>query len=100
MADLKVAVDLGCFFSIGPPMLDTSNGRRLVAAIPRSQVLTETDGPFVQEAGVPARPGHVRGVLEGLANVWKVDVSRVDSQVTANSLRIFAAHNLPRNLVT
>lgn len=100
VSDLKTAIDLGCFFSIGPPMLETSAGRRLVAAIPRERALTETDGPFVHVEGAPALPGQVGRALAGLAEVWKVDVAEVVAQVAANSIRIFSRHNLRRRLVT
>ena len=46
--ELSRAVDMGCWFSVGPAMLHGEKGRQLVLKMPRDRVLTESDGPFAQ----------------------------------------------------
>jgi TatD DNase family protein len=43
--ELARAVDLGCWFSIGPAMLNGEKGRKLATLMPRDRVLTETLSP-------------------------------------------------------
>ena len=44
---LDRALELGCFFSINEQMLFSSNGVRIIEHIPVSQMLLESDAPFV-----------------------------------------------------
>lgn len=46
--ELVRAVDLGCWFSVGPGILRGEKGRELAKRMPQNRVLTQTDGPFVQ----------------------------------------------------
>ncbi len=68
--ELIRAVEMGCWFSVGPGMLAGGKGRALVAQMPRDRVLTETDGPFAQIDGRPALPWEVDGALVALAELW------------------------------
>lgn len=84
---LDKAVSQGCFFSINPTMLESAGGRRIIAALPRERVLTETDGPFVAVAGRPAQPGDVARVIAGLARSWVMEHEAVADLVWSNFLR-------------
>lgn len=53
---LKQAVEMGCWFSVGPSMLNTKKGRQLVSMMPKERVLTETDGPFAKYSGEALKP--------------------------------------------
>jgi TatD DNase family protein len=64
--EVALAIDMGCYFSIGPAMLATARGRELVAAMPERRVLTETDGPFAMVDGRPLRPIDVSGAMDSL----------------------------------
>lgn len=44
--ELARAIELGCWFSVGPAMLVGERGRSLISRMPRDRILTETDGPF------------------------------------------------------
>lgn len=46
--ELRRAIDLGCWFSIGPTMLKSAKARSLVQEMPKNRVLTETDGPLLK----------------------------------------------------
>lgn len=83
-AQLRRAVDQGCWFSVGLPMSRSDRGRALLAKLPRDRVLTETDGPFAQENGRALMPSDVSGMSEALSSVWKVPLDEVKSQMAAN----------------
>lgn len=82
--ELKQAVDLGCWFSIGPAMLAGDKGRALAARMPRDRVLTETDGPFAQLDGRAALPWDAEQAITSLAEVWGQPVAEVRARISDN----------------
>lgn len=82
--ELKRAITLGCWFSVGPAMLAGKKGRALVEHMPRDRVLTETDGPFTQVAGQTAYPWHVEKAIEALAMVWSTPYQDTQEQIYQN----------------
>ena len=86
--DLRRAVDLGCWFSVGPAMLLGKRGRQLVLRMPRDRVLTESDGPFAQIDGRSAWPWDVARAAESLAKLWSEPIDAVDLQLSTNLKRL------------
>ncbi len=84
MRDLERAISLGCWFSVGPPMLLSDRGKTLVVRMPRNRIFTETDGPFVQAKGQALMPWHVSEVISQLAIVWKVSNQEAGQMLTDN----------------
>lgn len=84
MRDLTRAIDLGCWFSVGVPMLKTDKGRSLVARMPPNRVLTESDGPFAKVEERPAMPWDTVEAMKGLANLWQTDESEAKARLAAN----------------
>ena len=78
------AINIGCWFSVCPPMLNSKNGKNLLELIPRDRLLTETDGPFTQNNGKPLMPWDVRNVHMGVADIWKCRPEEVQSQIAEN----------------
>ncbi|MDX8126767.1 Qat anti-phage system TatD family nuclease QatD [Methylomonas sp. OY6] len=70
LAELKAAAAHGCWFSIGPAMFESANGRALAAAMPRDRVVPESDGPFAKVAGKPIMPWNAIRTAEGLGPLW------------------------------
>lgn len=85
--ELARAVELGCWFSVGPAMLN-GKGRALVANIPHDRVLTESDGPFVQVEGRAALPWDAGRVTSALAELWADPVDEVCKQLFGNLGRL------------
>ncbi|CAN7430395.1 TatD family hydrolase [Phyllobacterium sp. LjRoot231] len=85
-AQLKRAVNQGCWFSCGPAMFKSASGRAIVKSIPRNRILTETDGPFALEGSRPLQPGDVWRAVEGLAEMWN-EPSDVVAQILHGNLR-------------
>ena len=84
VSELRRAIELGCWFSVGQPMLRTKRGRSLVAAMPRERVLTETDGPFGRVNGTPLHPRDVSVTEALLADVWTEPVADVRARMMAS----------------
>jgi TatD DNase family protein len=83
-AELKAAAARGCWFSIGPAMFDSANGRALAAAMPRDRVVPESDGPFAKVAGKPVMPWSAVQTAEGLAPLWGQSPAETAETLAAN----------------
>lgn len=84
LRELKDAIEIGCWFSIGEPMVRSKRGQSLIRSVPRHRVLTETDGPFVQYRGRPSYPWNINAVEDGLAQLWNVDPVSLRAQLWDN----------------
>jgi len=69
LAEARRASALGCYFSVNQMMLAKENGRKLVAALPMDRILTETDGPFIDDGADPIGPGNVAGAVLALSQL-------------------------------
>lgn len=67
--DLRRALHLGCFFSVGPRMLASRRGREYARQIPLNRLLLETD--------MPSREDDVLA-----ANVWRAELNNALSGIT------------------
>lgn len=83
-SEMKRALEMGCWFSVGPAMLKTKKGFELTSHIPRDRVLTESDGPFAKHEGVMLMPWDVDNAYLDLSRIWGVTVSEAQQQVSMN----------------
>lgn len=83
-AEVRRAIDQGCWFSVGPPMAASANGRSILEFLPRDRVLTETDGPFAENGGKPLQPGDTAGMMVTLGEFWRVPAAEASEQLMAN----------------
>lgn len=83
-SELARAIDLGCWFSVGPAMLAGNKGRALAAKMPRDRVLTESDGPFAQINGRAAWPWDADRAVGTLAQIWSQPVDAVRCRLVDN----------------
>jgi TatD DNase family protein len=91
--DLQRAIDLGCWFSVGPAMLISQKGSALVREMPRDRVLTETDGPFARVRGKAANPWDVSSVLPMLAKAWDdITETEIDRLLHNSMERLVSEH--------
>lgn len=81
---LKRAIDQGCWFSVGPAMLDTKKGSELVSMVPKDRVLTETDGPFAKLSGKPLHPWDVQLSIRKIAQIWKCNADEAEEIIINN----------------
>lgn len=90
LSQLKAAADVGCYFSVNPAMVLSASGRKLISAMPKVRVLTETDGPFVQVDSRPAEPPDTGAVVFELGRLWNIDPKEARSVVAENSRGLLA----------
>ena len=86
--ELDRAIDLGCWFSVGPAMLRGEKGRLLATRMPRDRILTESDGPFAQVDGRAVWPWEASQATSGLASLWDQDERQVEQQLLTNLAQI------------
>lgn len=91
MDELTRAIQLGCWFSVGPAMLNSRRGREIAASIPHDCILTETDGPFATNRGIPLLPWDVEPAITGLSRLWRIPTSEVSFQLADNFRSMKAA---------
>jgi len=77
--NLKIAIDLGYYFSINTQMIQTKKGMNIISKIPKNLLLTETDSPFIK-----CKPKDVEKIYNFLAEEWKIDISEVKKQILSN----------------
>ena len=93
---IDTALAAGLWFSVNPAMLRSQNGQRILAAIPRERVVTETDGPYTNVGRRPSEPSDIRSVVAGLARIWGEDDEEAKARVFANMTAIAASvHAVP-----
>ncbi|PYF74100.1 Qat anti-phage system TatD family nuclease QatD [Pedobacter nutrimenti] len=82
--------EAGLFFSINPAMLRSTSGRKIISKIPRHLVLTETDGPFVNEKNSPLNPGETSSVINHLVQEWNIPNYEVENIISFNFSRLIS----------
>jgi TatD DNase family protein len=81
---LSNLLDAGHRISLNTSMSATAKWAELITYVPRSAILTETDGPFVRIGGRPAVPGDIELVISWLAESWRISPAVASQQVADN----------------
>ncbi|MHA6730691.1 Qat anti-phage system TatD family nuclease QatD [Devosia sp. A369] len=82
--EAKRAAELGCYFSINQAMLERDRSRNLVGTLPPSQLLTETDGPFIEGENGAIGPGDVTLAVERLSSLLELSYSDTQRLIVQN----------------
>jgi TatD DNase family protein len=77
-------IDTGHYLSVNGAMLASKRMRPLIARLPKSCLLLETDGPYTKTGSTPARPAHLRRVMADLATLWNCSSGDVEYELTMN----------------
>ena len=88
--ELRFAIDRGCWFSVGIPMLRSRKGRALVAQMPQERVLTESDGPFVELNEGAVHPWDVAIAEAELQQLWGIPYEDTRAVLDDNLARLMA----------
>lgn len=86
---LDRAVQLGCWFSVGPAMVRSAKGRALVSRMPPERLLTETDAPFARSGDRPLYPWEATDCAPALAEALAVTPDQMLLTLRGN-LRVMA----------
>jgi TatD DNase family protein len=90
LKELNRAISLGCWFSVGPSMLDNKKGVEIIKKIPRDKILTETDGPFTKQKGKILMPWDVEIALQKISLIWQETPDYVKKMVASNLSRLLS----------
>jgi TatD DNase family protein len=83
-AEMMEAVKLGCYFSVGPAMIDSSRGKKILSWLPKDRILLETDGPFAKINGISLEPVDVYKMVEYFSSNWTVSIEDVNKLLLNN----------------
>lgn len=84
------AVELGCYFSIGPAMLNSARAKKVISWLPQDKILLETDGPFGKIEGRASFPSDVVFVIRYLSEIWTMPVNSINIQLKSNLKELVA----------
>jgi TatD DNase family protein len=87
-AELRAAAALGCWFSIGPAMFESANGRALAEQMPRDKVVPESDGPFAKVAGNTVMPWCANDTAARLSSQWHISFDEAVNILAQNGKRL------------
>jgi TatD DNase family protein len=81
---LRKILDAGHFLSVNSAMLKSGKMRALLARVPPSRCLLETDGPYTMTGTQKSRPVHVHHVVSELSDLWRTSVDEVQERIQSN----------------
>jgi TatD DNase family protein len=87
-AELKRAVELGCWFSVGPAMLSSRRGQGLLAKMPKDKVCLETDGPFGKCGDQPLMPWEASSAIPMISDIWRESETDAAQRIIRNFKRL------------
>ena len=94
LSALSEAISHGCYITEGPPAAYSLGIREVIANVPITNLLTETDGP-VKYYKPPfnaqmTKPSFIRAVVEAIAEINKKPVEDVAEQIAKNFEEFFS----------
>jgi len=77
-------LDAGHSISINNAMIRATKWSDFIKVVPKSRVLTESDGPFAKVGRRPAQPTDMSVILLWLAERWKDSIEEAEQQIDDN----------------
>ena len=93
--EMKRALELGCWFSIGPAMTTSQKGKKIIDWLPKNKILLETDGPFATFKRKPLEPIDTNIVIKYLQEVWSASEAVVMQQLKSNLFNLTCTNSNP-----
>lgn len=81
---LARAIELGCWFSVGPAMMRSTKGRSLAGLMPLDRLLIETDAPFGTKDGRSLMPWEAVDCVPDLSAAQGISEAALLHQIRAN----------------
>jgi TatD DNase family protein len=88
LSEIKFAIEIGCWFSINPIMVQSKSGIRIIQEIPKSRIIPETDSPFTMKYGNPYMPWDVELVYHGLSRIWNLSITDTKNIIWNNCKKL------------
>lgn len=86
--EAKYALELGCWFSVGPAMISGSKGRTLLNELPINRILPETDGPFASYCSKTLMPWDAFKIIDSLAESHGMTKEEIHGELEKNLFTI------------
>ena len=77
-------INEGHYLSVNTVMVGTKTGRKIINAMPRDRILTESDGPYAIFHGRPAKPTDMNFILKHLGAIWALSPGRAEQEISKN----------------
>jgi TatD DNase family protein len=91
---IKEGIKLGFYFSVPPAIKRWENFKELVKLVPMTQLLTETDSPYLgQEAKMRNEPANVRVTIGEIAKIKNLNEEKVSEIIFNNAKILFDIKN-------
>jgi TatD DNase family protein len=87
-AQLRSAIELGCWFSVNKSMLETDRGRSLIKGMPTDRILTESDAPFRGGKTISERNKDLHQTVLGIAKLIGVPPTTLSSNIFASASKL------------
>ncbi|OWK70321.1 Qat anti-phage system TatD family nuclease QatD [Pedobacter sp. AJM] len=87
---IEQIVNAGYFFSVNVAMTNSESGRKIISKIPRSALLTESDGPFIPVNGNEGGPWDIEIVEQFLSGIWGMPVEEISRSIKGNFRRLLS----------
>jgi TatD DNase family protein len=88
----QAIVDQGYYMSVTPETCYRTRDRELVAAVPLTNLVIETDGPWPYNGefeGHPTEPTFLSRIVDAIATIKGLEREEVGEVITQNTLRLF-----------
>lgn len=85
---ITTIAEAGYYFSINLAMIKSKSGQQVIKQIPKENILTESDGPFIEHQGRTAKPNDIGLVLSYLSGLWGVSAQEVENVIDGNFRRV------------
>ncbi|GHV04982.1 TatD family hydrolase [Campylobacterota bacterium] len=98
--ELTTAINQGCWFSVGLPMLKSKKGKEIVSHIPKGKILTETDAPFTKHDGNISMPWDIELIFPELSNIWHSSIEDTKEQIFSNFKTLVINNNMKEDIIS
>lgn len=92
--EMQYALELDCWFSIGPTMLNGAKGRALLNGLPINKILPETDGPFTSHHNKALMPWDAIRIADALVESYRIEKEDVYHQFEKNLSDVLSSGEL------
>lgn len=87
---IQTGIDAGFFFSIPPNIVRSAQKRKMVAQVPITQLLLETDSPYL--GAIPTErnePANIAITLEEIAKIKALSIAETERILDENTRRLY-----------
>jgi TatD DNase family protein len=87
--DLELALSSGFYFSVNYNMTQSTNGCKIVDALPIERILLETDGPFTSIHDAPFTPLKTAMIIDEILRIKREGFMEIDKSLFYRNFKYF-----------